>query len=656
MKKIITLSFVVLAKISFGQYQIYEQLLTPYLSDSIKSGHFYFHTPNNIQAGSLYQFYRTNAPDLNNNMQLIEHHTDADDFGGFTHYKYQQTFMNIPIEGAGCIEHYDKNGSLYLINAKIADSIKKSHEPKLSGRDALKALLSNIDNDPKIVFAWEDASWEQQIRSDEADSSATWLPTPELIWAVDEVRDMQLIIPGSRYSLAYKISITTISPNLSTIIYYVDAQTGNILKSRNQEIDMSADVYGYGNRTLDARWHGGFVQKWELIADDNGHSIHTKKYNSSLTWDNTDEVRKSDNNWLSTYLTETSTHFHVTNSWDYFKNTFGRLGPNGQGTEVRVYTQIGQVNASYSPNGGDYLKFGVSPTNYDLGMEPSIVGHEFTHGVTNYTAGLVYEYETGALNESYSDIFGTVIQAQTLDGGYTDWLLGNWFPNTADFMRSFSNPGAYGQHFTGTYNTNGSPVYALGQPGSYQGSNWCGCPYNVDYGGVHINSGVQNRWFYALTSGTGSFSGIGMTKAANISYYALTNILMSSAQYSDSKEATITAAKILYGECSAEHKATVNAWNYVGLYASYNCTLGVDEFDTEDIELYPNPTSSIINIKVPVSLNQPLTIFDLNGKLVKQIESNQLNFQVDLSSLDKGVYLAHFLIEGQDLIKRIVIQ
>ena len=182
MKKIITLFFLVCSKLSFGQYQIYEQLLTPYLSDSIRSGHFYFNTPNNIQAGSLYQFYRTNAPDLNNNMQFVEQHTDADDFGGFTHYKYRQTFMNIPIEAAGCIEHYDRDGSLYLINAKIADSIKKSHLPTLSERDAIKALLKEIDTDSKIVFAWEDANWEQQIRSDQGDSNATWLPTAELIW------------------------------------------------------------------------------------------------------------------------------------------------------------------------------------------------------------------------------------------------------------------------------------------------------------------------------------------------------------------------------------------------------------------------------------------------------------------------------------------
>src|SRR5690606_37598405 len=147
-------------------------------------------------------------PDLNNNMKFIEQHTDAADFGGFTHYKYQQTFMNIPIEGAGCIEHYDKNGSLFLINAKIADSIKADYRPRITFKSAIEGLLSKLDGDGKTVFAWEDSAWEQQIRTDEADSNATWFPESELIWAIDEVRDVQLIIPGNRFKLAYKISIT----------------------------------------------------------------------------------------------------------------------------------------------------------------------------------------------------------------------------------------------------------------------------------------------------------------------------------------------------------------------------------------------------------------------------------------------------------------
>lgn len=95
---------------SFAQYQQYIQLVTPFLSDSIQSGFFYFNTPNNFQAGQLYQTYKLNAPDLNNNMILTDQHVDS--LIGFTHLKYQQTFMDIPVEGAGCIEHYDTEGSL----------------------------------------------------------------------------------------------------------------------------------------------------------------------------------------------------------------------------------------------------------------------------------------------------------------------------------------------------------------------------------------------------------------------------------------------------------------------------------------------------------------------------------------------------------------
>ena len=651
MKIILTLSFLLLAKISLSQYEIYEQLLTPYLTDSIKSGHFYFITPNNIQAGSLYQFYRTNAPDLNNNMILIEHHTDNE--ANLDHYKYQQTFMDIPIEGAGCIEHYDSDGSLRFINAKIADSIKGDYRPTIKDETALNYLLAEITKEG-TKFAWDDEHWEEQIQSDQNNSSATWYPTPELIWAIDEIRDMNLIIPGNRYTLAYKISITTVSDGLQTIVYYVDANTGAILKSRNKAREMYADVYGYGNRWLDANWHGGFVQKYELIADDGNHNVHTKKYQNT-TWNQTDEVRNSASNWGSTYETETSAHFHVTNTWDYFYNTFGWVGPDGNGSEYQVYTQRDYIGAWTLDN---QMSLGKSPAGDDAGNDPSIVGHEFTHEITLNSAGLAGEFESGALDESFSDIFGVVIQAQYLDAGSTDWIIGNFINGgTNEFYRSFNNPGSYGYHWTETYDSNGTPIYDIGQPTTYFGNDWCDCPLNVDHGGIHINSSVQNRWFYALTAGTSSFSGIGMTKAARIAYYALTNVLMSSAQFEDSREATIQAAIILFGECSPEHKATVKAWQYVNIFASYNCTLEVDDFyDSEDIELYPNPTSSIVNIQLPKSLDNEITIFDINGKLIQKFDTNQLYFEMDLSSLNKGVYLAHFTINGQDLVKRIVIQ
>jgi Zn-dependent metalloprotease len=184
--KIITVLFVVLTKLSFGQYQQYEQLLTPYLSDSIQSGFFYFNTPNNFQAGVLYQLYRQSAPDLNNNMVLIEQHVDS--LAGLNHFKYQQTFMNVPIEGTGCIEHYDREGSLLFINAKIADSIKSDAIPRFTAKEAIINLISELSENEGIAFAWENAEWEQEIRIDHGDSSATWFPTAELIFAVDTMK------------------------------------------------------------------------------------------------------------------------------------------------------------------------------------------------------------------------------------------------------------------------------------------------------------------------------------------------------------------------------------------------------------------------------------------------------------------------------------
>ena len=644
--KIITILFLVLAKISFGQFQQYVQYLAPYLSDSIQSGFFYFNTPNNFQAGALYQMYRLNVPDLNNNMVLIDQHVDS--LAGLKHYKYQQTFMDIPIEGAGCIEHYDSNGSLLFINAKVADSIKKSHEPKIGEKEAIESLLEELSSLEGVKFAWESDEWEQQIRIDYADSNATWYPTAELIWAVDTIKNMQMIISGSRYTLAYKIPITIIDPEFETINYYVDANSGYVLKFKSTRIyDGPAGVYGYGSKIIDTQWKGGFTQKYILQTNDATRVIHTKENpNGNTAWWLLDNTKDADDNWGNAYLTETSTHYHVSKCWDYYRNTFGRIGQNNASREVRVRTQWAVNNAYFAPGGSDHndLTFGKSG-GWDYGMEPSVVAHEFTHGVTHHTANLQYEYESGALNESFSDIFGIVIQANMLDGGSTDWILGNYIPNA--LTRSLSEP-------NNSY-----------QPNTYLGNMWESG--SNDYGGVHTNSGVQNKWFYVLAKGDSDYNdlfnyydvnGIGITKAARIAYYALTSILMNSSQYSDSRQATIQAAKILFGECSIEHQATIDSWYAVGLGNLNDCshTASVKEISDQNVSIYPNPSDGTISIELPVSTNEPIKIIDLFGNLVKQFETNQVFFQTDISDLADGIYMVVFDLNGNKVVKRIIVQ
>lgn len=641
--KILTLIMIVLSKFGFGQYEIYESYLTPFLSDSIQSGFFYFNTPNNITAGVLYQQYRINAPDLDNDMLLTDTHVDS--LAGLTHYKYQQLYKTIPIEGAGCIEHYQTDGSLLFINAKIADSIKQEAIPSISSSDAIKLLLRELKRDERIKFAWEDEDWEHQIQLDHDDSLATWYPEAELIWAIDTLKDMHVVIPGSRYKLAYKIPVTTLDPFV-THIYYVSAHTGGILKFHSTHIhDGPADVYGYGSRIIDTRWKGGFTQAYILHTNDNTRNIHTKKYNSTWSWGLTSNITDNDDNWGSTYLTETSTHYHVSTSWDYYRNAFGRTGIDNSGSEIRVKTQLNQYNAYYnfgvSPR---ELVFGTSVTGWDFGMEPAIVGHEFTHGVTEYTANLQPSGESGSLNESFSDIFGTVIQAVMLDGGSTDWIIGNHVPDMP--LRSLINPKTYNQ------------------PDTYEGDYW-------DFGSwnIHTNGGVQNKWFYLLSSGDSGYNdlndyyninGIGISKASRIAYYALTSILMNSSQYSDSRQATIQAAKILFGECSIEHQTTIDAWYAVGIGSLHDCdyTLSIEDAIALDDEilLYPNPTNQEINIELPYKITGQIQIYDATGKLVDEFTDSNLVIKRDVSSLESGVYFINFIIENHIVRKRFIIQ
>jgi hypothetical protein len=177
-----------------------------------------------------------------------------------------------------------------------------------------------------------------------------------------------------------------------------------------------------------------------------------------------------------------------------------------------------------------------------------IMGHEFTHGVTQDEAGLVYQNESGALNESFSDIFGDMVESYA--EGINDWLVG------ADrgAIRSFSNPNDYND------------------PDTYKGTHWY--TGTGDHGGVHTNSGVQNHWFYLLSvggSGTNdkgqsyNVTGIGRFAARDIAYRALTVYLTSSSQYIDARKASLRAALDLYGQCTQEIISVGDAWHAVGV-------------------------------------------------------------------------------------------
>ena len=193
-------------------------------------------------------------------------------------------------------------------------------------------------------------------------------------------------------------------------------------------------------------------------------------------------------------------------------------------------------------------------------VELSIMAHEFTHMVTDATADLVYQGESGALNESFSDVLGIGVK-KYVQGNDASWTIGEGVMIHSSSIRSMS--------FPKTSMDGRDPL-----PDTYKGEFWVDTEDESDHGGVHTNSGVQNKWFYLLTDGDSGTNdndysyqveGIGIEKSLQIAYRTLTEYATQESQYADIRLASLQAAEDLYGANSAEVESVGEAWKAVGV-------------------------------------------------------------------------------------------
>ena len=184
----------------------------------------------------------------------------------------------------------------------------------------------------------------------------------------------------------------------------------------------------------------------------------------------------------------------------------------------------------------------------------TVIGHELTHGVTQYTAGLAYEGQSGALNESVSDVFGSLVEQYALEQTTTEasWLIGaGLFTDEVEgtALRSLKAPGtAYDDDVLGK-----DP-----QPAHFDDY----VTTTDDNGGVHINSGIPNRAFYLVAETLG---GNAWQRAGQIWYDTLGLDLASNSTFVQFARATVRAAAKRYGEASAEVDAVRSGWSTVGV-------------------------------------------------------------------------------------------
>lgn len=183
-----------------------------------------------------------------------------------------------------------------------------------------------------------------------------------------------------------------------------------------------------------------------------------------------------------------------------------------------------------------------------------IIGHELTHGVTQFEAKLAYYGQSGALNESFSDVFGSLVKQRALNqkAGEADWLIGQGLFTSkvnGQGIRSMKAPGtAYDDPILGK-----DP-----QPGHMNDY------VNTisDNGGVHINSGIPNRAFYICASEIGGYA---WEKAGRIWYIALRDKLQEGSDFQQAANLTFSVAGEEYGTGSAEQNAVKKGWAETGI-------------------------------------------------------------------------------------------
>jgi Zn-dependent metalloprotease len=478
---------------------------------------------------------------------------------GFVHTKIQQIYKGVPVFGGEAIVHLNKDDSLSTITDDfvhlLADDVSEFDvKPVLNANEAVRRAFE-IEGCSKCTIL-EGTKPEMMIYADKkyAEDSKT--------------------TASDRAKLIYKIQLDEseidFKNNISKMpVYFIDAKTGDLVFSYNNLQTQSAANSGSslysGNVSFTAtplrffNFNFFVLENLNLrIGTFNGNTSSFFFDNNGL-WDDSIQRAAVDAHWGAEKTLE-------------FYRQFGRNGIDGNGGPLSIRSFTGTTDLLpiivHNKNLSDGCPYnagwrGTSAKfcdGDDVYFSPlvslDIVGHELTHGVTQFSAGLLYARESGALNEAVSDIFGSMIERSQKGESTNTWTIGEDFftPNTpGDALRYMDNP-----------RRNNQPDFYADRdfPGD------CTPSGTNDNCGVHTNSAIPNHEFYLLSQGGHhrrgeSMTGIGADKATNIWYYALTNLMTSSTNFAGARTATLNAANMLYGPVEAN--AVARSWCLVGV-------------------------------------------------------------------------------------------
>ena len=500
------------------------------------------------------------APTDGDQFQVRDVIVDPD---GTEHVRFDRFHAGLPVIGGDVVVH-SSNGQL-----KQA-SVTQLAPINLAGTIGKVGNRAVVRNAPDVG-----ATRARHIAAARFNSDVRRVDEPELVVFARDVTP----------TLAYAVRVYGKSTDThgDAVLYYVDARTGAVLDAQDLIKTAAATGTGrslyYGNLTLTTDQTGTNAYRM-LDPGRGGGSVYDGRGLSS------DEVEQatdlpiftsSTNVWGNNTTTDRQTvaadiDYGLALTWDYYKTTHNRNGIFNDGRGVKSYAHVvfntgsGTTGANAAWLSSRVMAYGDGEPGTRLPkpvVSVDVAGHEMSHGVTEATANLNYSGDAGGLNESTSDIFGTLVK---------------FYAN---------NPNDPGNYVIGARVVSGGlrKMYKQDLDGrSFSCYPSGGFSWSNPRHDPHFTSGVGNRFFYLLSEGpsvpstdTGlsraqlvcngdtTFSGLGRDKAGKIWYRTLTVYLNANSSYPNARRASIQAANDLYGANSAESATVARAWSAVGV-------------------------------------------------------------------------------------------
>lgn len=564
--------------------------------------------------------------DQHHTFELIKEQFNSET--GFTNSSYQHFYKNVKVHGDVVFIHAKQEKVNYLSGQIV--NIKDVSVSATISIDKVKAV------------AYDDFGRKENVKESAVET-----------FIIKQESGENGLMP----TLVNKINLTAVYP-LKSIDYIIDATSGALISQTNKiykvDTPSTSTTYFRGNKSMTVDSYNGtyrLMDNARQIRTLNGSQL-TGSLNANGTFSGFTEYTNATPNFTSTNSRPAvEVHWAMRQTYDYYKNIHNRTSFDGNGHSINNYYDAGAALGTDENAGAldevidndiyNGMFYGRGGADLHPVVSLDVAGHEFSHMVINRNGngGLDYKGESGALNESFADIFGTAVEFYVNDN--PNWTIGegiiknNVNPN---YLRNMSDP-------------NNTPAFlAPNQPDTYKGNHWLSTNSSFDNGGVHINSGVGNYWFYLLSvGGMGTndlgnkyyVNGITIQKAEKIAYNALTGGLSPTATYLDAYNATITAALTMYGANSNEWEQVVNAWYAVGMGDAPASTKNYEM--QSKLKVYPNPTTgNEVTIDSDLDTSTTVEMFDLTGKKVLAPMLLDNRTVINVSAYKTGMYILKF--------------